>query len=236
MGVDVAGVLPIVGDAVNAGGFLNKLRKALKSSNTLYSWFKNGLATIGLASSIPSIDKVVRGEDLTIEEIRDISQGLMTLTGVTRRGVKAINESRLAANAHPDPKPIPRKTKYKTADGTEKDLVFTDDDINKATPLFQLRDQKSRADLAKLIKDRYPDIPDEEVNRILGDVGALRDLGIAKNAKLAGYSTAKEEKKPGWFEYFRKPGERRKSLSERTTEEITSGSQKGSGMDKVAAE
>lgn len=236
VGVDLAGVLPIVGDTANAGGFLNKLRKALKSSNTLYSWVKNGFAAVGLASSIPSIDKAIRGEDLTIEEIRDISQGLMTLTGVARRGTKAFNESRLAANAHPDPKPIPRKTKYKTADGTEKDLVFTDDDINKATPLFQLRDQKSRADLAKLIKDRYPDIPDEEVNRILGDAGALRDLGIAKNAKLAGYSTAKEEEKPGWFKYFRKPGERRKSLSERTAEEITSGSQKGSGMNKVAAE
>ena len=236
VGVDLAGVLPIVGDAANATGFLKKLSNALKSSNTLYSWVKNGFAAAGLASSIPSIDKAIRGEDLTIEEIRDISQGLMTLTGVARRGTKAFNESRLAANAHPDPKPIPRKTKYKTADGTEKDLVFTDDDINKATPLFQFRDQKNRADLAKLIKDRYPDIPDEEVNRILGDAGALRDLGIAKNAKLAGYSTAKEEEKPGWFKYFRKPGERRKSLSDRTIDEIVTGSQKGPGMSKVAAE
>jgi hypothetical protein len=108
----------------------------------------------------------------------------MAATGLVRQGAHNFNESRLAAKSHPSAEQIPNKTKYKTIEnGTEveKDLVFTADDIAKAINWRNRGDVKSKAELAKLIKEKAPGISDEEVNRIMGSSNALRELGLIRD-------------------------------------------------------
>lgn len=110
--------------------------------------------------------------------------GVMAATGLIRQGAHNFNESRLAAKSHPGAEQIPYKTKYKTTENgveVEKDVVFTADDIAKAIALGNRGDTKSKAELAKLIKEKAPGISDEEVNRIMGSSNALRELGLVRD-------------------------------------------------------
>lgn len=124
------------------------------------------------------------GEDLTTDDIKALMYGVMAATGLARQGAHNFNESRLAAKSHPSAEQIPYKTKYKTTENgveVERDVVFTADDIGKAIDWRNRGDATSKAELAKLIKEKAPDIPDEEVNRIMGNANALRELGLVRD-------------------------------------------------------
>lgn len=156
------------------------------------------MAGIGLYNGLGSLDKLINGEDLTTDDLQALMYGVMAATGLTKRGVHAANEARLAKHSHPGVEPIPYATKFKNADGTEDTLTFNPDDIRKATAFFNRGDKKSRAKLVELIKAKKTNIPDEEINRILGDPNALRELGLVHETRITGngYSEAKPEAEP----------------------------------------
>lgn len=156
------------------------------------------MAGIGIINGTKSLEKLINGEDLTTDDLQALMYGVMAATGLTKRGVHAANEARLAKHSHPGVEPIPYATKFKNADGTEDTLTFNPQDIRNATAFFNRGDKKSRAKLVELIKAKKPNIPDEEINRILGDPNALRELGLVHETRITGngYSEAKPEAEP----------------------------------------
>lgn len=235
--LDVVGIVPVVGDAADAANWVKKLGTWLKRSNRAFEVIKTAIAGAGIVHGAESLDKLINGEDLTTEDVQALMQGTMALVGLTKRGVHAANEARLAKHSHPGVKEIPYKTKFKNADGTEDELTFNPNDIKEATSFLNRGDVKSKAKLVELIKAKKPNISDEEINRIIGDPKALRDLGLVHETRITGngFSAAKPEDKPSAWRYFFNQTKRREALTNRTPEQIAVGSTKGKYMKTAAS-
>lgn len=241
--LDFASLLPLVGDVANGANWAKRFVQFVKSSKPALEWIKAGIGGIGIYGGSVALDKVIKGEDLTTDDIKALMYGVMAATGLVRQGAHNLNESRLAAKSHPGAEQIPYKTKYKVKGENdvevEKDLTLDPTDIHEAVRLKNLGDTKSRAELTKIIKNKYPDISDTEINRILGDQKALKELGLVRNTPWYApnsYSTAKPEKVPGTFGYFFQPGKRQAALIKRTPTQIAEAATSGRGMGKVGAE
>lgn len=156
------------------------------------------MAGIGFVKGLGSLDKLINGEDLTTEDLQNLMYGVMAATGLTKRGIHAANEASLAKQSHPGVEPPSRSTKFKNADGTEDTLTFTDSEIGDMTVFYNRGDAKSKKKLVELIRKQKPNIPDEEINRILSDPNALKELGLVHETHLLGnrYSAVKPEKAP----------------------------------------
>ena len=131
----------------------------------------------GLVDGVGALQKVMSGEDLSMNEIRDLVYGIGSVTGLAGKLGRHFSDARLAANTQKDVKQLTRTTKYKAEDGTEKPITLTEGDI--ATITKAKGDTKSKEALSTKLKDSG--VPAEEVNRIMNNPEALKELGLVHN-------------------------------------------------------
>lgn len=241
--MDVASLVPIVGDVANGAKWVDRMMGFLKRSGTYIDLFRTGMMLRGAAKGVAALNKALdENQELTLEEIKDLMYGVMSAIGFTGRAINAGKEAKLAHASHPGAESIPYKTKYKVKGDNgvevEKFVEFSPQDVKTATELF-LRGSKSKEALSKLIKGKYPDIPDSEISRIVGDERALWELGIKFNNRSVGprnYSEAKAEEAPSKIHYFFHPSERREAIRSHEKSKIAEIGVTNKGLNKMATE
>lgn len=167
-GADVLSVIPILGDAVNLGDFG---RKAIPFFKRTYGVITTGLAGLGLYGAKDAIDKLLSGEDLTIEDIQALSTGLQSLTGLGMKAGMKIGDANLAVKTQPKQQ---IKHEFKFKDG-EADVTKVLD----AEDIKILTDTKGRnninAALTKILK--LKGIPEDQIPEMVKSFN-YKDSGL----------------------------------------------------------
>jgi hypothetical protein len=110
---------------------------------------------------------------------------------------------------------------FKKADGTEGKVTLDEGQIAKLTHFTAAGDRKSKEMLSQMLRDQH--VPAEEINRIMGDANALRELGLIRETPKVGisrYSAVKQERTPGALEYFARPIKRTRDLQTRASSDL----------------
>jgi hypothetical protein len=113
------------------------------------------------------------------------------------------------------------KVVFKKADGTEGKVTLDEGQIAKLTHFTAAGDRKSKEMLSQMLRDQK--VPAEEINRIMGDANALRELGLIRETPKVGisrYSAVKQERTPGALEYFARPIKRTRDLQTRASSDL----------------
>lgn len=222
-GIDIASVAPGVGDALNGVAWGKKLANFFSKSKPVADAVTSAMMAWGLVDGVGALQKVMSGEDLSMNEIRDLVYGIGSVTGLAGKLGRHFSDARLAANTQKDVKPLTRTTKYKAEDGTEKSVTFTEGDI--ATITKGKGDTKSKKALSDKLEEAG--VPAAEVNRIMNNPEALKELGLVHNTPnlwFNSYSEVKPESKHSTGYYFINDRVRNKELKSRTNEELVKGS------------
>ena len=105
----------------------------------------------------------------------------MSAMGFLRNAKRAASDSRLAAASAPEtPK---RSTKFKDADGVERPVSLTQEQIDKVTGR-RISEAKTKENIAGMLKAEG--VPDAEVTRIISDPKALKELGLIREVPQLG--------------------------------------------------
>lgn len=228
-GADVASIVPILGDAVNLGDFG---RKALPILKRTYGVVTTGLATLGLPNAINAIDKLIAGEDFTMEDAQALATGLQAITGLSYRGARTLNDARLAAATEPKPKAIEHKFKFKNGD-QEVTKTLEKGDIDAIT---RVRGRKNiEAKLAEIYKAKG--VPEDQIPDLVRNTN-YEQLGLTyKDNKWYYKDTVSEQvpdKKHGTGYYILHPSERSNALSSRTPADVSKVAQTKKGLNYAA--
>ena len=162
---------------------------------------------------------------MTMDDVKKVAYGLMSIMGLAGKGRRAVEDSRLAARVNPEAKPISRTTKYTKADGSEGEVSLSDSELRVLTESGTKGEKNIREKLKSILTDTHG-IPETEANRIMDDPVALKELGLIHNTPTIGrntYSTVKPEKATDPLGYFINPFKRHQTLVSNTPAEIAGG-------------
>lgn len=157
-GADFLSVVPILGDAVNLGDFG---RKAIPFFKRTYDVITTGLAGLGLFGAKDAIDKLLSGENLTIEDVQALSTGLQSLTGLGMKAGMKIGDANLAAKIRPKQQ---IKHEFKFKDGETNVTKILDSDDIEALTNVKGRENINR-ELTNILKDK--EVPEEQIPEIV---------------------------------------------------------------------
>lgn len=224
LGADALSLVPAVGELANMTRWGSRLKDFALKSEPFVKGLMATFATIGAVGAADSFGKLMRGEDLNMDDFKELIYGTMSALGLIRTTKKAISDSRLAKNSAPAPEQPTRTTKFKAADGTEQTVTLDDGQISQLTSLRAMGENKSKEALATMLRDKG--VPAEEINRILGNSQALKELGLIRETPKIGpthYTEVKPEPTHGTGYYFFHPFKRTRDLQGRTVEQLFQG-------------
>ena len=134
------------------------------------------LTASGALNAVDSFGKLMRGEDLNMDDFKELIYGTMSALGLVRNTSRAISDSRLAKNSTPASEKPTRTTKFKAADGTEQPVTLDEGQISTLTNLRGRDKKAAKEKLAEMLRDQ--NVPAEEINRIMGNSQTLKELGL----------------------------------------------------------
>ena len=143
-----------MGDAVNLGDFG---RKAIPFFKRTYNVITTGLAGLGLYGAVDAVDKLISGEDLTIEDVQALSTGLQSLTGLGMKAGMKIGDANLATKVQPKQE-IKHEFKFKNGE-TDVTKVLDAEDIKALTDVR--RRTNIDAELTKILKTKG--VPEDQI-------------------------------------------------------------------------
>lgn len=224
LGADTLSLVPAVGELANMTRWGSRLKDFALKSEPFAKGLMATFATIGAIGAADSFGKLMRGEDLNMDDFKELIYGTMSALGLVRTTKKAISDSRLAKNSAPTPEQPTRTTKFKAEDGTEQSVTLDEGQISQLTSLRAMGENKSKEALATMLRNKG--VPAEEINRILGNSQALKELGLIRETPRIGpthYSEVKPEPTHGTGYYFLHPFKRTRELQGRTVEQLFQG-------------
>ena len=224
LGADTLSLVPAVGELANMTRWGSRLKDFALKSEPFAKGLMATFATIGAIGAVDSFGKLMRGEDLNMDDFKELIYGTMSALGLVRTATKARSDSRLAKNSAPAPEQPTRTTKFKAEDGTEQSVTLDDGQISQLTSLRAMGENKSKEALATILRNKG--VPAEEINRILGNSQALKELGLIRETPRIGpthYSEVKPEPTHGTGYYFLHPFKRTRELQGRTVEQLFQG-------------
>ena len=224
LGADALSLVPAIGELANMTKWGSRLKDFALKSEPFAKGLMTTFATIGAFGAADSFEKLMRGEDLNMDDFKELIYGTMSALGLVRTATKARSDSRLAKNSAPTPEQPTRTTKFKAEDGTEQTVTLDDGQISQLTSLRAMGENKSKEALATMLRNKG--VPAEEINRILGNSQALKELGLIRETPRIGpthYSEVKSEPTHGTGYYFLHPFKRTRDLQGRTVEQLFQG-------------
>lgn len=167
-GADILSAIPILGDTVNLGDFG---RKAIPFFKRTYDVITTGLAGLGLYDAKNAIDKLLSGEDFTMEDAQALATGLQAFTGLGMKAGIKIGDANLAAKIQPKQQ-IKHEFKFKNGE-TDVTKVLDAEDIKALTNV------KGRinidAELTKILKAKG--VPEDQIPEMVKSFN-YKDSGL----------------------------------------------------------
>lgn len=168
LGLDVVTAIPFLGDVAGIGSTLKKLTKVSKYLGPLF-------IGVGLHQAAGALQKVGRGEELTVDDWASLASGFQAIMGIGA-GVKGrIDKSKVAALTS---KKLAGKTpSYKyTVPGTDKTVELTSTEVER---LLTKKPKEATAELNTIVKNRLKDVEGIEIPQV-----KLEDFGLTSKGHL----------------------------------------------------
>lgn len=224
IGADALSLIPAAGELANMTQWGSRLKNFALKSEPFAKGLMTIFTTIGAVGAADSFKKLMNGEDLNMDDFKELIYGTMSALGLIRSTNRAISDSRLARNSAPDPKQPTRSTKFKAEDGTEQPVTLDEGQISILTNLRGRDKKAAKEELAKMLRNNG--VPAEEINRIMNNSQTLKELGLIWETPKIGsahYSEVKPELTHGTGYYFLHPIQRTRDLQGRTVEQLFQG-------------
>jgi hypothetical protein len=124
VGLDALGLVPVLGDASRAAKTIKNVQKASK-------WLSPLFIGAGLTSAAGSVDKIMNGETLTVDDWGNLAAGFQAMTNLGVAGKRRYDMSKIASLNSKLPKKV-SKSEYKYSIG-DKTITLGEGQIGNVT-------------------------------------------------------------------------------------------------------
>ena len=188
-GLDAVGLIPVLGDAARTAKTLKTIKKVSKIASPLF-------IGMGLTAAAGSVDKILKGEQLTVEDWTNLASGFQSITNAGVLGKQRYDMSKIASLNSKLPKNTP-EIQYKHKIG-DKEVVLTKDQIGEVV-------SKNKADAQKYLAGLFEGVDQKDIPSDLVSKFGFKE-GMTRWNKVSEQPKPKETEDRSALGFFVRPG------------------------------
>lgn len=191
-GLDAVGLLPVFGDGARTAKTVKNIQKASK-------WLMPVFSTAGLSAAASSVDKIMKGETMTVDDWGNLAAGFQAITGIGSSAKQRWGKSKIASEMSKLPR-TQQKAKYSYTPAGGEEITLDDSQVKAVLG----RKEDAKKYLTNLLKGKGIEesaIPEDIVKKF-----GFEESGIGRFGSVNEKELPKEISNRSVLRFFATPG------------------------------